>query len=64
MPIQAFGVTVTDEEIFPWLNGVLAGWLLLALAPRWSRTQAITTLIALAYAVLYVVRRDLVHGVS
>eukprot|EP00884_Botryococcus_braunii_P014052 jgi/Botrbrau1/22648/Bobra.176_1s0070.1 len=54
MPIQAFGVSITDEEIFPWLNGVLVGWLLLAVAPRWSKTQPITTLVALVYAVLYV----------
>lgn len=56
MPIQALGITVTDQEIFPWINGVLLGWGLLALLPRWSKTQMITTGIALSYGLLYVVR--------
>ena len=44
---------MNPDNIFPLLNGVLVGWGLLLLRPRWERTPAITLLIAQCYAVAY-----------
>lgn len=52
MPI--LGAGLPDEAIFSGLNGCVAGWALLALAPRWQHTQGLVLVIVAVYCALYV----------
>ena len=44
-----------DDELFPWLNVVGAGWALIALLPRWRHTPALSMGVVAVYSVLYTV---------
>ena len=44
---------VSDDALFPALNGVVLGYLCLALLPRWRHTPAVTLLISTLYAAAY-----------
>jgi len=52
MPIPFAGLQ--DETIFSGLNGCVAGWALLVLAPRWQHTQGLVLAIVAVYCALYV----------
>ena len=51
---RMFRLPVESDTAFEALNLSLVGWVLLAFAPRWRRTPAITLAIAAASSVLYV----------
>jgi hypothetical protein len=53
---------VTDDDLFPLLNGCAVGYALLALAPRWRHTPRLTLGLAVLYAVAYLLL--LVHRVA
>ena len=46
---------IQDSEIFPILNFVLFGYILLILFPRWKFTKVVTLIIPAAYSLLYLV---------
>ncbi|GLC45784.1 hypothetical protein PLESTB_001156400 [Pleodorina starrii] len=52
MPI--YGLPFKDDQLFEFVNLVLPGWLVLALAPRWGPSQTISAVAALLQSALYV----------
>ena len=46
---------IQDSEIFPFLNFVLFGYVLLILFPRWKFTKVVTLIIPAIYSLLYLV---------
>lgn len=46
---------LSNESAFALLNGVLVGWVLLFLAPRWRYTPSATLAIGVGYTVVYTV---------
>lgn len=45
----------TDDELFPALNLVMIGWLLLVFLPRWRYTPTTTLCLCLVYSAMYAV---------
>ena len=53
MPIP-YVTTLSDDDLFPYLNFVLVGWALLAFLPAWRMSTIVAKHIAILYAVVYV----------
>ena len=53
---------LSDDDLFPLLNGCVFGYALLALTPRWRHTPRLTLALAVLYAVAYLLL--LVHRLA